>query len=97
MSNGCGSVKFGRRWLATKVFALLLLVSGTGAAQRGDESLPRPLRLQDVTRFARDHRAELSAARARARAAGERPAIVSGLEDPMIFSHSITFRSCSMV
>lgn len=85
MSNGCGSVRSGRRWIATNIFALLLLVSGIGAAERGDQSLPSPVRLSDATRFAREHRAEVGAARARARAAGERPAIVSGLEDPMIF------------
>ncbi|MES1174961.1 MAG: TolC family protein [Myxococcales bacterium] len=85
MGNVCGSVKSGRRWVAINAFALVVLFSGTGAAERGEGLLPSPLRLQDVTRFAREHRAELSVARARARAAGERPAIVSGLEDPMIF------------
>ena len=60
-------------------------VSGSGAAEAAGGALPSPLRVQDVTRFARDHRAEVGAARARARAARERPAIVSGLEDPMIF------------
>ena len=44
--------------------------------------LPSSLGLQDVVRFARTHRAEIGAARARA--ARERPAIVSGLDDPML-------------
>ncbi len=46
--------------------------------------LPTPLRLEHVLRIAHERRAEIVAARARARAAGQRPAIVSALEDPMI-------------
>jgi outer membrane protein TolC len=42
------------------------------------------LRLEDVLAYASAHRQEIVAARARARAAGERPAIVSSLEDPMV-------------
>jgi outer membrane protein TolC len=49
------------------------------------EPLPDPLRLEQVLQIARDHRAEIEAARARSRAAAERPAIVSALEDPVIF------------
>ncbi|MEO8703464.1 MAG: TolC family protein [Kofleriaceae bacterium] len=45
-----------------------------------------PLRLEDVLTLARQHRAEIPAARARARAAAQRPTIVSALEDPMIFA-----------
>ena len=41
-------------------------------------------RLEDVLAYGRAHRQEIVAALARARAAGERPAIVSALEDPMI-------------
>jgi cobalt-zinc-cadmium efflux system outer membrane protein len=85
MTTGCRSQKSGRRSIAIHLFVLSMLISGLGAAQQADGSLPNPLRLQDVTRFAREHRAEIGAARARARAARERPAIVSGLEDPMIF------------
>jgi outer membrane protein TolC len=59
-----------------------------GAQQRDDSARfppgPSPLRLEDVLRYARAHRQEIAAARARARAAGERPAIVSALEDPMV-------------
>ncbi len=53
-------------------------------AQDPADSLPAPLRVEDVVRLARDHRAEVAAARARIRAAAERPAIVSALEDPMV-------------
>jgi outer membrane protein TolC len=48
------------------------------------DSLPDPLRLEDVLQIARDRRGEIVAARARERAAFERPSIVSALEDPMI-------------
>ncbi|HEY5946591.1 MAG TPA: TolC family protein [Kofleriaceae bacterium] len=46
--------------------------------------LPQPLRVEDVVALARTRRAEIVAAKARARAAGYRPAVVSGLEDPII-------------
>lgn len=46
--------------------------------------LPDPLTLEDVATYARQHRQEIVAAWARARAADQRPAIVSALEDPMI-------------
>jgi outer membrane protein TolC len=56
------------------------------AAARADEPepLPGPLRLEQALRIAREHRAEVVAAQARARAAGERPAIVSALDEPMV-------------
>jgi outer membrane protein TolC len=47
--------------------------------------LPEPLRLEQVMQLARERRAEITAARARARAAAQRPAIVSALEDPVVF------------
>ncbi|ODS52719.1 MAG: hypothetical protein ABS36_16930 [Acidobacteria bacterium SCN 69-37] len=46
--------------------------------------LPSPLSLVDVVRIAGEHRAEIEAARARTRAAEQRPAIVSALPDPMV-------------
>ena len=49
-----------------------------------DPQLPTPLRVQDVIAVARSHRAEITAAQARARAARERPAIVSALDDPTV-------------
>jgi outer membrane protein TolC len=64
----------------------LVLLGSVSAVVRADESdrLPEPLRLADVIALARQHRAEILAAKARARAAAERPAIVSALDDPMI-------------
>ncbi|HEY6179263.1 MAG TPA: TolC family protein, partial [Kofleriaceae bacterium] len=47
--------------------------------------LPNPLRVGDAMRIARTRRLEVIAARARARAAAERPAIVSALDDPEVF------------
>ncbi len=49
-----------------------------------DAALPTPLRLADVIAQARSQRTEIGAARARALAAAQRPAIVSALEDPTI-------------
>jgi len=46
--------------------------------------LPSPLHMEQVARFARARRAEIIAARFRARAAAQRPAIVSALEDPVV-------------
>jgi outer membrane protein TolC len=46
--------------------------------------LPSPLALADVVRIAGEARDEVQAARARARAAEARPAIVAALPDPMI-------------
>jgi cobalt-zinc-cadmium efflux system outer membrane protein len=71
-------------WLAVACSALLLPTGDVVAQQAADAELPSPLRLEHVVRFARANRAEVVAMRARARAAGERPAIVSALEDPMI-------------
>ncbi|MDP2344002.1 MAG: TolC family protein [Deltaproteobacteria bacterium] len=64
--------------------ALAAAAPDADADADADEALPDPLRLQDVLQRARDHRAEILAARARARAVAERPAIVSSLEDPMV-------------
>src|SRR5688572_18532486 len=47
-------------------------------------ALPSPLALADVVRIAGESRDEVQAARARARAAEARPAIVGSLPDPMI-------------
>lgn len=49
-----------------------------------DELLPSPLRIDQVAEIARSARTEIVAARAQARAAAQRPAIVSALEDPEI-------------
>jgi outer membrane protein, heavy metal efflux system len=68
--------------------AALIGLAGARAAAEELEPLPAPLRLEQVVGIARSRRAEIAAARARARAAAARPAIVSALEDPMVF-HSI--------
>lgn len=49
-----------------------------------DSVMPDPLRLIDVAAIALDNRVEVLAAKARADALAQRPAIVSALEDPMI-------------
>jgi len=46
--------------------------------------LPSPLTIGDVARVASERRDEVAAARARRRAADERPAIVGALDDPML-------------
>jgi cobalt-zinc-cadmium efflux system outer membrane protein len=59
------------------------LLAGAALAQTGSP-LPSPLRIGDVVRIASERRDEIAAARARTRAAEQRPAIVSALGDPMI-------------
>jgi outer membrane protein, heavy metal efflux system len=74
------------RLLDRTVAALFVAVAGwpsLGVAQN-QVALPAPLRLVDVVRIAGEQRAEIEAARARARAAEQRPAIVSALPDPMV-------------
>ncbi|MDP2366857.1 TolC family protein [Rhodoferax sp.] len=60
---------------------LAIAVAQTAAA---DVALPDPLRLVDVAAIAVDGRAEVAAAKARAEALAQRPAIVSAPEDPMV-------------
>jgi cobalt-zinc-cadmium efflux system outer membrane protein len=69
-----------------RVSLLVAAVAALGGHARADDAavLPEPLRLADVVAVARQHRAEIAAARARARAAAQRPAIVSALDDPTI-------------
>jgi outer membrane protein TolC len=57
-----------------------------GPAVAGEPALPTPLHVSDVARMARTRRLEVAAARARARAAAERPVVVSALEDPEVFA-----------
>lgn len=67
------------------LYALVLVASALGLARAEDaKGSSDPLRLSDVIALARQHRAEILAARARSRAAAERPAIVSALDDPMV-------------
>ncbi|MCG3174808.1 MAG: hypothetical protein GMKNLPBB_03097 [Myxococcota bacterium] len=68
------------------VLAASLLLARIGAAQVQEQrdTLPTPLRLEDVLRYAREHRQEIVAAQARTRAADQRPDFVSALDDPMV-------------
>lgn len=68
------------------VLAASSVLSPAAFGQSAPDALPNPLSLRDVTAFVHTHREEIAAARAQARAASERPAIVSALEDPMVFA-----------
>ncbi len=70
---------------AFAILAVIWISAPRRAHSQDPDLLPDPLRLEHVLQMARDRRAEIAAARARARAAAERPAIVSALDDPMIF------------
>lgn len=63
---------------------LVALAQPPLAHAQAANALPSPLSLADVVRIAGEHRAEIEAARARTRAAEQRPAIVSALPDPML-------------
>lgn len=56
----------------------------TAAVREETSSLRSPLRLSDVAAIAQQNRAEIAAAKARADALAQRPAIVSSLQDPMV-------------
>lgn len=60
------------------------MIGALARSASAEIALPTPLRVQDVMTLARSQRSEITAARARARAARERPAIVSALEDPVV-------------
>jgi cobalt-zinc-cadmium efflux system outer membrane protein len=64
--------------------AILLLIGSFALPAYADVALPNPLRAQDVTALARSRRSEIVAAKARARAAAQRPTIVSALEEPTV-------------
>jgi outer membrane protein TolC len=66
------------------LLAAIVIASPATAAAQGPQPLPSPLALADVIRVAGERRDEVEAARARTRAGEARPAIVSGLADPMI-------------
>jgi cobalt-zinc-cadmium efflux system outer membrane protein len=66
--------------LSLLVFALL----PAGARAQEAAPLPSPLSLEAALQTARAHRAEIVAARARAQAAEQQPAIVYTLEDPAL-------------
>jgi outer membrane protein TolC len=59
-------------------------VLGAAASPAAAQPEPAPLRIADAVRLASQRRAEITAARARARAGEARPTIVSALEEPML-------------
>lgn len=67
------------------MWALPVIVASATVYADDQVALPAPLGVGDVVRIARTRRAEVVAARARARAAAERPEIVSALDDPQVF------------
>lgn len=72
------------RTIGLAAFALLA-VARVAEAQANSDAGP-PLHLEQVIELARHQRAEIAAARSRARAASARPELVSALEDPMVFA-----------
>lgn len=68
--------------LPTSLAGVLCALSVGLTARAAD--LPSPLSIADVPALARAGRVEVTAAKQRALAAGERPAIVGALEDPMV-------------
>lgn len=69
--------------LSSVVAALVLFFAASVSAQE-PVALPAPLLLEQAVRLARDRRAEILAARARATAAAQRPAQVAAPPDPML-------------
>jgi outer membrane protein TolC len=66
-----------------KVLVLALSVTLVASAH-AEVPVPSPLRVQDVVALARSRRSEIIASNARARAASQRPAIVSALDEPTV-------------
>jgi cobalt-zinc-cadmium efflux system outer membrane protein len=73
-------------WVFTARIGWLLLAAIVAVPRVAAQTAmtPQPLTLTDAIRVAGERRDEIQAARARARAGEERPAIVSALADPMI-------------
>jgi outer membrane protein, heavy metal efflux system len=80
----CNQIGASFRKRCLHMLASMLLIAPLVAAFAADVELPDPLHLGDVANIAVDNRSEILAAKARADALAERPAIVSALEDPMI-------------
>lgn len=68
-------------WTSAAAFAI---VSTCGGHALANDTLPTPLRADDVVAFAKEHRAEITVAKAKAGALAETPKIVSALPDPMV-------------
>ncbi len=64
--------------------AVLLSLSLVAGVAHAETALPTPLSAEDVATLARSKRAEITAARARARAAAQRPAFASALDEPTV-------------
>ena len=82
------SIRHHNRWAARALWIALTssIAWNSALADTGEtDPLPSPLRLEQVLQIAHEHRAEILAARSRARALAQRPMIVSALDDPMIF------------
>ncbi len=79
-----------RTIVLTRLVIAAVLCTGITAPRVADAqeiaSLPTPLDAPTVVRLARERRAEVVAARARAVAANQRPDIVSALSDPMVIA-----------
>jgi outer membrane protein TolC len=60
------------------------MLTGAGWARAEGPPLPSPLRADQVVAFAKEHRAEIVASRAKANALAETPKVVSSLPDPMV-------------
>ena len=69
---------------SVRIAVVATLIWTLAVPARADDALPAPLRVGDVVAIARQRRSEIIAARARAAATAQRPAIVSALDDPTI-------------
>src|SRR5439155_3838576 len=77
---------WGLRVKRRRVCVVMTIACFAGPAMAEDQvGLPTPLGVGDAVRMARASRLEVLAARARARAAAERPTVVSALDDPEVF------------
>jgi outer membrane protein TolC len=81
--------RFMKTCLAARVLTFLLASMSAVASDRahaqGAPVVSAPLRLEQVLSIAHERRAEIVAAKARARALAQRPAIVAALDEPMVF------------
>lgn len=72
----------GRTWAIAVTMVASLLVAGSARA----EELPSPLKPEAVLKYAAEHRAEITAAKAKAAAAAQVPKQVGALPEPMIMA-----------
>lgn len=77
-------MSFNTAFHRTAALAVAIAWSICSVSAQAQPSRFDALRLEDVTNIAKRNRAEVEAARARAEALAQRPAIVGALEDPMI-------------